>query len=136
MSARLVGTSIKRSNMLCLGLLHLQWMVDIDGETMNKMSHVLVNEDDAGVVPAAIPFVPPVTELEPVIQVALDDVQGIVMRVISSSRAAGRDYVDQCRLAAEAVIAVRPVLSMQETLKAIFRMREMEEVGGKTLNAA
>jgi hypothetical protein len=122
--------------MLCLGLLHLQWMVESDGETMNEMSHVPVNEDDAGVVPASIPFAPPVTELEPVMHVVLDDVQGIVTRVISSSRAAGRDYVDQCRLAAQAVIAVRPDLSMQETLKAIFRMREMEEVGGTTLNAA
>jgi hypothetical protein len=122
--------------MLCLGSLHLQWMVDSDGETMNEMSHVPGNEDAAGVVPAEIPFVPPVTELEPVMHVVLDDVQGIVTRVISSSRAAGRDYVDQCRLAAQAVIAVRPDLSMQETLKAIFRMREMEEVGGTTLNAA
>ena len=122
--------------MLCLGTLHLQWVVDRDGETMNKMSHDPANEDAAGVVPAAIPFVPPVTELEPVMHVVLDDVQGIVTRVISSSRAAGRDYVDQCRLAAQAVIAVRPDLSMQETLKAIFRMREMKEVGGTTLNAA
>lgn len=68
--------------------------------------------------------------------VVLNDVRGIVTRVISQARSAGRDYVDQCRLAAEAVVVVRPDLCVQETLKAIFRMREMEQGEEATQNAA
>lgn len=115
-------------------------MGDRDGETMNELSNVTAKESTAEGSPAAIPFVLPVSktksESDPAVRVVLDDVQGIVWRVISSSRAAGRDYVDQCRLAAQAVVAVRPDLSVQDTLKAIFRLREQDDVAETALNAA
>ena len=58
----------------------------------------------------------------------LEDAHGIIWRMISHARSAGRDYVGQCRLATEAVIAVRPDLSPQDVLIEIFRMRERDEI--------
>ncbi len=79
---------------------------------MNQISTGLANEDGSVAIQSAIPFVTP-KQIE---DKMLKDVQGIVSRVISMARAAGRDYVDQCRLAADAVVTVRPDLSPQYVL--------------------
>jgi hypothetical protein len=53
------------------------------------------------------------------------DVQGIIARTLRIARASGRDYNDQCRAAASAVMAVRPDLSLDQALQAVTRMREL-----------
>ncbi len=53
------------------------------------------------------------------------DVRGVVSRVVSLARAAGRDYVAQSRAAAMAVIAVRPDLSPREAWDTVSRLRDM-----------
>ena len=60
------------------------------------------------------------------ITLALDDVQGIITRAVAVARAAGRDYVEQCRSAAEAIIAVRHDISFTEALNAVYRVRERD----------
>lgn len=54
------------------------------------------------------------------------DVRGIVVRTVSSARAAGRDYMGQSRAAATAVMSVRPDLNFGEALDAVIRLREID----------
>jgi hypothetical protein len=54
----------------------------------------------------------------------MGDVRGIILRAVTSARAAGRDYVGQCHAAAAAVIAVRPDLSLREAFDAVTRLRD------------
>ncbi len=103
---------------------------------MNQIGIVPVNEAASNAVHTASPVVVPVVADALTLRPALDDVHGIIARVVSSARASGRDYVDQCRSAAEAVVAVRPDLSMPDVLTAIFRMREQDMCPVLTLNAA
>ena len=60
------------------------------------------------------------------VTLALDDVQGIIVRAISVARDAGRDYVAQCRSAAEGIVAVRHDISFTEALNAVYRVRERD----------
>jgi hypothetical protein len=55
---------------------------------------------------------------------AMGDLRGIVARTVSSARASGRDYVGQCHMAAQAVMAVRPDLSAREAFAAVARLRD------------
>lgn len=55
----------------------------------------------------------------------LRDLAGIVTRTVGGARAAGRDYMSQSRAAAQAVMAVRPDLSMGQALDAVSRIRDM-----------
>ena len=103
---------------------------------MNQISAVPANEDASGIVHAAAPVMAPVTTSPQALLVVLDDVHGIITRAVSSARASGRDYVDQCRSAAQAVVAVRPDLSMQDALNAIIRMRGQNVDPASTQNAA
>ena len=60
------------------------------------------------------------------VSVVLDDVQGIISLAIAVARDAGRDYVAQCRSAAEAVVAVRHDVSFTEALNAVYQVRERD----------
>ena len=84
---------------------------------MDQVRIIPANEDGPASASAAAPL--PVT-------VALDDVYGIITRVVAVARAAGRDYAEQCRSAAEAVVAVRHDLSFTEALNAVYRVRERD----------
>lgn len=55
---------------------------------------------------------------------ATGDLRGIIDRAVSSARASGRDYVGQCHMAAQAVMAVRPDLSAREAFDAVSRLRD------------
>lgn len=55
---------------------------------------------------------------------AMGDLRGIIARTVSSARASGRDYVGQCHMAAQAVMAVRPDLSAREAFDAVTRLRD------------
>ncbi len=55
----------------------------------------------------------------------LRDLEGIVSRTITNSRAAGRDYMSQGREAATAVLAVRPDLSFGQAMDAVERLRDV-----------
>ena len=107
---------------------------------MNEISRIELRDDTTNSVSQPIQTVLSLSKLqgepEPSMYPVLDDVKGIVSRVISASRADGRDYVDQCRLAARAVVIVRPDLSIQDTLKAIFRLRERDGLIKTTANMA
>ncbi len=103
---------------------------------MNQISTNPTNEDGSADIQSVIPFVAPKQIEDKSNDVVLDDVQGIVLRALSHARASGRDYVDQCRLAADAVVAVRPDLSPQEVLDAVFRMRERDTALAITQSAA
>ncbi|NKB44087.1 MAG: hypothetical protein GKS03_07370 [Alphaproteobacteria bacterium] len=84
---------------------------------MDQVRIIPANEDGLVSASAAAPI--PVT-------IVLDDVHGIITRVVAVARAAGRDYVEQCRSAAEAVVAVRHDLSFTEALNAVYRVRERD----------
>ena len=93
---------------------------------MNQITTVTVSEDEPSAIQTVVPFVAPKQIEDKSSGVVLDDVRGVITRVLHSARATGRDYVDQCRLAAEAIVVVRPDLSFQEALKAVFRLREQD----------
>ncbi len=94
---------------------------------MNQINIIPVSKDGSAAFQTVIPFIAPKQIEDKSVGVVLDDVHGVISRVLLSARAAGRDYVDQCRLAANAIVAVRPDLSFQEAHKAVFRMREQEQ---------
>ncbi len=103
---------------------------------MNQSITGSAKEDGATAMQSVISFVAPKQTEDKSRDIVLDDVQGIVSRVIAIARAAGRDYVAQCRLAADAIVAVRPDLSPQDVLKAVFRMRERDALPDTTRTAA
>ena len=84
---------------------------------MDQVRTIPANEDGLASVSngAAVP-----------VTLVLDDVQGIITRVVEVARAAGRDYVEQCRSAAEAIVAVRHDVSFTEALNAVYRVRERD----------
>lgn len=84
---------------------------------MDQVRIIPANEDGLASVSngAAVP-----------VTLVLDDVQGIITRVAEVARAAGRDYVEQCRSAAEAIVAVRHDVSFTEALNAVYRVRERD----------
>lgn len=84
---------------------------------MDQVRIIPANEDGLASVStgAAVP-----------VTLVLDDVQGIITRVVEVARAAGRDYVEQCRSAAEAIVAVRHDVSFTEALNAVYRVRERD----------
>lgn len=84
---------------------------------MDQVRIIPANEDGLASVSTASAV--PVT-------LVLDDVQGIITRVVEVARAAGRDYVEQCRSAAEAIVAVRHDVSFTEALNAVYRVRERD----------
>lgn len=84
---------------------------------MDQVRVIPANEDGL-TSESGIPAVP--------VAVALDDVQGIIIRAISVARDAGRDYVAQCRSAADAIVAVRHDVSFTEALNAVYRVRERD----------
>lgn len=84
---------------------------------MDQVRIVPANEDGY-VSPSSADVVP--------ITLTLDDVQGIITRAVEVARAAGRDYVEQCRSAADAIVAVRHDLSFTEALNAVYRVRERD----------
>ena len=63
-------------------------------------------------------LVPPAMDLSD-----MGDVRGIIDRAVSGARAAGRDYMGQCNVAAAAVMAVRPDLTLREAFAAVTRLR-------------
>jgi len=88
----------------------------------------IVSTESFGNSFTAIP-VPPVEPQAPM-RARFDarDLRGIVARTVSSSRAAGRDYMGQSRAAATAVMSVRPDLSFGEALDAVIRLREVDTI--------
>lgn len=62
--------------------------------------------------------------LSPGFTPVMGDLRGIVDRAVSSARASGRDYVGQCHMAVQAVMAVRPDLSPREAFDAVTRLRD------------
>lgn len=84
---------------------------------MDQVTIIPANED--GYVSESSAEIVPIT-------LALDDVQGIITRAVAVARAAGRDYVEQCRSAAEAIVAVRHDISFTEALNAVYRVRERD----------
>ncbi len=54
----------------------------------------------------------------------MGDLRGIVDRAVSSARACGRDYVGQCHMAAQAVMAVRPDLTPRQAFDAVTHLRD------------
>lgn len=67
---------------------------------------------------------PHVSHVSPAFPPVMGDLRGIVDRAVSSARACGRDYVGQCHMAAQAVMAVRPDLSAREAFDAVTRLRD------------
>jgi len=53
----------------------------------------------------------------------LADVRGIVARTLSRAKALGRDDLTQTRAAAQAVLAVRPDLTLAQALNGIARLQ-------------
>lgn len=102
---------------------------------MDQISQTQTKEDSLAAMRSVILYVEPERIEDKGLGVMLDDVQGIVSRMISHARSAGRDYVDQCRLATDAVLAVRPDLSPQDVLLAIFRMRERDGLAVRSQTA-
>jgi hypothetical protein len=51
------------------------------------------------------------------------DLEGVVARTVRSARAQGRDYMSQSRAAAQAVMAVRPDMSLGQALDVVERLR-------------
>ena len=79
--------------------------------------------------PFTVVPVPPVEPRAPMVaRFDARDLRGIVTRTVSSSRAAGRDYMGQSRAAAAAVMSVRPYLSFGEALDAVIRLREVDTI--------
>lgn len=89
----------------------------------------IVSTESYGHSFTAVP-VPPVEPRVPLRARRFDarDLRGIVARTVSSSRAAGRDYMSQSRAAATAVMSVRPDLSFGEALDAVIRLREVDTI--------
>ena len=53
----------------------------------------------------------------------LTDVRGIIARTLSRTKALGRDDLTQTRAAAQAVMAVRPDLTLSQALNGISRLQ-------------
>ena len=53
----------------------------------------------------------------------LADVQGIIARTRSQARSLGRDDLTQTRVAAQAVMAVRPDLTLSQVMNGISRLQ-------------
>ncbi len=53
----------------------------------------------------------------------LDDVRGIVSRTLSRAKSLGRDDLTQTRDAADAVMAVRPDLTLAQAMSGIARLQ-------------
>ncbi len=53
----------------------------------------------------------------------LDDVRGIVSRTLSRAKSLGRDDLTQTRAAAQAVMAVRPDLTLAQAMSGIARLQ-------------
>lgn len=53
----------------------------------------------------------------------LADVRGIIARTLSHARSLGRDDLTQTRVAAQAVMAVRPDLTMSQAMNGIARLQ-------------
>lgn len=116
--SRLAGKVNILLQILCLGADHIQYVEVIEEKSkMDQVRIIPANEDGLSSV-AAVELVP--------VTIAVDDVHGIITRVVAVARAAGRDYVEQCRSAAEAVVAVRHDLSFTEALSAVYRVRERD----------
>ena len=93
---------------------------------INQINSGSTNEDGSAVIQTVVSIVAPEQIEDKSNAIVFDDVKGIVDRAISSSRTAGRDYVGQCRMAVDAVLAVRPDLSPKDVLTAVLQMRERD----------
>ncbi|MDX2145103.1 MAG: hypothetical protein SFV19_17240 [Rhodospirillaceae bacterium] len=60
--------------------------------------------------------------------VGFPDVRGLVARALKSAKAMGRDDLTQTRAAAQAVVAVRPDLTLNQAFNAVVQMRALGTV--------